>query len=198
MLDMPLELTLCIGFINCFLMKYYRNDSPGDNRLEWNHLLSYSFKSRSLSLSDILTFNLIQSLYPSKKTHKERKWKKMRECWISSSEQKVCFRRYLTSISNKQGCFLSAKRVFIDHSSCCCRLLFMISSFVSAASWMLHPVLDVVLRCHRRSKSTGTHSQHASLFGVHRSCCGMVPRPFGTCLAGSIGHGAGPFPVAGW
>ena len=30
-------------------------------------------------------------------------------------------------------------------------------------------MLDVVLRCRRRSKSTGTHSQHASLFGVHRS-----------------------------
>ena len=29
---------------------------------------------------------------------------------------------------------------------CCCRLLFMISGFVSAASWRLHPVLDVVLR----------------------------------------------------
>ena len=33
----------------------------------------------------------------------------------------------------------------------------------------------VVLRCHRRSKSTGTHSQHASLFGVHRSY--RVARP---------------------
>ena len=77
-------------------------------------------------------------------------------------------------------------------------------------------MLCVVLRCHRRSKSTGTHSRHASLFGVHRSrrvarrcnpthacCCGMVPRTrvprlMGTSLAGSIGHGAGPFPVAGW
>ena len=73
-------------------------------------------------------------------------------------------------------------------------------------------MLDVslVLRCRRRSKSIGTHSQYASLFGVHRSrrvarrcnpthacCCGMVRRPIGTCLAGSIGHGTGPFPVAG-
>ena len=85
--------------------------------------------------------------------------------------------------------------------SCCCRLLFMISSFVSAASWRPHPVLDVVLRCHRRGKSTGTHSQCASLFVVHRSrrvarwcnlthacCCGMLPRLFGTCLPSSIGH----------
>ena len=60
--------------------------------------------------------------------------------------------------------------IIIDNQSCwCCRLLFMISGFVSAASWRLPPVLDVVLRCHRWSKSTGTHSQHASLFGVHRS-----------------------------
>ena len=69
---------------------------------------------------------------------------------------------------------------------------FTISSFFSAASWRPHPVLDVVLRCHRRSKSTGTHSQYASWFVVHRSrrvarrcnpthscCCGMVPRLFG-------------------
>ena len=53
---------------------------------------------------------------------------------------------------------------------------------------MLHHLLDVVLRCHRRSKSTGTHSQHASLFAVHHSrrvarrcyatyacCCGKDP-----------------------
>ena len=66
-------------------------------------------------------------------------------------------------------------------------------------------MLGVILKCRRRSKSTGTRSQYASLFGVHRSrrvarqcnpthayCCGMV----GTDLAGSIGHGAGPFPVA--
>ena len=33
---------------------------------------------------------------------------------------------------------------------------------------------------------------------THACCCDMVPRPFGTCLAVSIGHGAGPFPVAGW
>ena len=31
------------------------------------------------------------------------------------------------------------------------------------------PVLGVVLRCRRRSKSMGTHSQYASWFGVHRS-----------------------------
>ena len=87
----------------------------------------------------------------------------------------------------------------------------MISSFVSAASWRPHHVLCVVPRCHRRSKSTGTHSRHASLFGVHRSrrvarrcnpthacCCGMVPRLIGTGLAGSIGHGAGPFPFQWW
>ena len=65
------------------------------------------------------------------------------------------------------------------------------------------------------SKQVNGHSftikNYASLFGVYRSrrvarrcnptqacCCGMVPRSFGTCLAGSIGHGAGPFPVAGW
>ena len=100
---------------------------------------------------------------------------------------------------------------YLSKCCCCCRLLFMISSFASAASWRPHHVLCVVLRCHRRSKSTGTHSRHASLFGVHRSrrvarrcnpshacCCGMVPRLIGTGLAGSIGHGAGPFPVAGW
>ena len=47
-------------------------------------------------------------------------------------------------------------------------------------------MLGVVLRCRRRSKSTGTRSQYASMFGVHRSrrvarrcnpthayCCGM-------------------------
>ena len=28
-------------------------------------------------------------------------------------------------------------------------------------------------------------------------CCGMVPRLIGTCLEGSIGHGAVAFPVAG-
>ena len=85
-------------------------------------------------------------------------------------------------------------------------LKFCISSQLKAASCVC-----VVQRCHRRSKSTGTHSRHASLFGVHRSrrvarrcnpthacCCGMVPRLIGTGLAGSIGHGAGPFPVAGW
>ena len=83
---------------------------------------------------------------------------------------------------------------------------FTISNFFSAASGRPHPVLYVVLRCHRRSKSTGTHSQYAALFGVHRSrrvarrcnptnacCCGMVPRLFGT-----LGHGAGPFPAAEW
>ena len=88
---------------------------------------------------------------------------------------------------------------------------FTISNIVSAANWRPHHVLGVVLRCHRRSKSTGTRSQYASLFGVDRSrrvarrcnpthacCCGMVPHLIGTCLAGSIGHGAGPFPVAGW
>ena len=32
---------------------------------------------------------------------------------------------------------------------------------------------------------------------THASCCGMVPPLIGTCLAGSIGHGAGPFQVAG-
>ena len=90
-------------------------------------------------------------------------------------------------------------------------LAFTISNFVSAARWRPHHVLGVVLRCRRRSKSTGTRSQYASLFGVHRSrrvarrcnpthacCCGMVTRLIGTSLAGSIGHGAGPFPVAGW
>ena len=84
---------------------------------------------------------------------------------------------------------------------CCCRLLFMISRFVSASKWRLHPVLDIVLRWSSRSKSTGTHSQQASLLGGYRSrrvarrcnpthacCCGMVPRPFGTCLASSIGR----------
>ena len=108
------------------------------------------------------------------------------------------------SLSYFSGRLLRTLRYSFVKCCCWCRLLFMISSFVSAASWMLHHVLDVVLRCHRRSKSTGTHSQHASLSGVHRSrrvarrcnpthacCCGMVPRPFGTCLAGSIGHGAG-------
>ena len=88
---------------------------------------------------------------------------------------------------------------------------FMISSFVSAASWRPHPVLShVVLRSHRRSKSTGTHSQYASWFVYHHSCkvatrcnpshaccCGIVPHLFGTCLTGSFGHGSGPFPVAG-
>ena len=55
------------------------------------------------------------------------------------------------------------------------------------------------------------YSQYASWFGVHRSrrvarrcnsthacCCGIVPRLFGTCLAGSVGPGARPFPVSGW
>ena len=46
---------------------------------------------------------------------------------------------------------------------CCCRLLFTISSFVSAASWRPHPLLGVVLRCRRRSKSTGTHSPQIKL-----------------------------------
>ena len=59
------------------------------------------------------------------------------------------------------------------------------------------------------SKQVNGHS--FTTFGVHRSrrvarrcnpthayCCGMVPRLIGTGLAGSIGHGAGPFPVAGW
>ena len=46
---------------------------------------------------------------------------------------------------------------------------FTISSDVSAASWRPHPVLDVVLRCHRRCKATGTHSRYASWFDVHRS-----------------------------
>ena len=40
-----------------------------------------------------------------------------------------------------------------------------LSSQLMAASYVLH----VVLRCRRRSKSTGTHSQYASWFGVHRS-----------------------------
>ena len=82
---------------------------------------------------------------------------------------------------------------------------FTISNVVSVARWRPHPVLGVVLRCRRRSKSTGTHSQYASWCVVHRSrrvarrcnpthacCCGMVPRLSGTCLAGSTGHGTIP------
>ena len=53
-----------------------------------------------------------------------------------------------------------------------------------------------------RCSSEMPPSKQVSLFGVHRSrrvarrcnpthacCCGMVPRLFGTCLAGSSGHG---------
>ena len=46
---------------------------------------------------------------------------------------------------------------------------FTISNFVSAASWRPHRVPGVILKCCRRSKSTGTRSQYASLFSVHRS-----------------------------
>ena len=42
---------------------------------------------------------------------------------------------------------------------------FTISNFVSAASRRPHHVLGVILKCRRRSKSTGTRSQYASLFG---------------------------------
>ena len=67
---------------------------------------------------------------------------------------------------------------------------FTISKFASAASRRPHHVLGVILICRRRSKSPGTRSQYASLFGVHRSrrvarrcnhthacCCGMVHGP---------------------
>ena len=60
-------------------------------------------------------------------------------------------------------------------------------------------------------QATGTRSQYASLFGIphsrrlarrcnptHACCCSMVLRLIGTCLAGSNGYGAGPFPGAGW
>ncbi len=84
-------------------------------------------------------------------------------------------------------------------------LKFCLSSQLKAAS---------CARCRSEmppSKHVNIHSQYASWFVVHRSrrvargcnptdacCCGIVPRLIGTCLAGSIGHGAGPSPVAGW
>ena len=64
---------------------------------------------------------------------------------------------------------------------------FMISNFVSAASSRPHPVQGIILKCRRRSKSTGTRSQYASLFGVHRSR--RVAR-----RCNPIGHGTGSTP----
>ena len=88
---------------------------------------------------------------------------------------------------------------------CCCRLLFMIPSFVSGASSRFSSEMPPSKQVNGHSFTTclivwgSPQSQSGeAMYPTHACCCGMVPRSFGTCLAGSIGHGAGPFPVAGW
>ena len=75
-----------------------------------------------------------------------------------ANNRQVTFCSSSTSFNYSTNVFTS-RHIFLMPCCCCYRLLFMISSFVSAASWRLHPVLDVVLRCRRRRKSMGTQSQ---------------------------------------
>ena len=82
---------------------------------------------------------------------------------------------------------------------------FTISNFVSAASAWCNSEMPPSKQVNGHSFTIMPHWLVSTAVAVarrynptHACCCDMVPRLFGTGLAGSIGHGAGPFPVDGW
>ena len=89
------------------------------------------------------------------------------------------------------------------------QLLLLLYAFRDLRFWLSRQLKAA--SCARCSTEMPPSKQCVSWFGVHRSrrvarrcnpthacCCGVVPRLFGICLAGSISGGAGPFLLAGW